>query len=201
MYRWRKFTESERTEALAQRRQLGHPSHSLHHADSGDRSYHLTAACYEHLPHIGLSAARMNQFAADLLEVLQAHADGIAAWALLPNHYHVLVRTGQVLKLLEALGKLHGRTSHAWNGEENTRGRKVWCNAAETVMKGEGHYFATINYIHHNPVKHRYTEKWTEWPWSSAAAWLEACGRKAAEEQWRNYPIKEYGKGWDDPEM
>lgn len=201
MYRWRKFTESEREEALAQRRQLGHPCHSLHHVDSGDQSYHLTAACYEHLPHMGLSLARMNRFAADWLEVLQAHSDRVHAWVLLPNHYHALVRTGRVLTLLKSLGKLHGRTSHAWNGEENTRGRQVWCNAAETVMKSEGHFFATSNYIHHNPVKHRYTGKWTEWPWSSATAWLEASGREAAEAQWRNYPIKEYGQGWDDPEM
>ena len=39
-------------------------------------------------------------------------------------------------------------------------------------MKSDGHYLATVNYIHHNPVKHRYTEKWTDWPWSSARDWM-----------------------------
>jgi putative transposase len=143
----------------------------------------------------------MNCFAAAWLEVLQANAGNLMAWALLPNHYHALVQADRVLDLLKALGQLHGRTSHAWNTEENTRGRQVWCKAAESVMKTEGHYHATINYIHHNPVKHGYVEKWTDWPWSSAASWLEETGRASAEDLWRKYPLQEYGNGWDDPEM
>ena len=201
MYRWRRLTEADREEVLKQRFRRGHPTHSPHHIDSGHRSYHLTAACYEHLPHIGHSIERMNRFAAEWLDVLHARAGIVTAWVLLPNHYHALVRTDRVLDLLKALSQLHGRTSHAWNNEENTRGRQVWCKATETVMKSDGHFLATVNYLHHNPVKHRYTEKWTDWPWSSAAAWLEETGRTAAEEQWRKYPIQEYGIGWDDPEM
>jgi putative transposase len=201
MYRWRTLKEEERREVLEQRLQRGHPIHSPQHIDSGDRSYHLTAACFEHQSHIGHSTKRMNQFAADWLEVLHAGSEGVSAWVLLPNHYHALVRTERVLELLAALGKLHGRTSFTWNGEEATRGRQVWCKAAETVMKSEGHFFATVNYIHHNPVKHRYTEKWTDWPWSSAAEWLEHTGREVAEAQWTKYPIKEYGAGWDDAGM
>jgi putative transposase len=201
MYRWRKLTEADRREVLEHRLQRGHPVHSPLHIDSGDRSYHLTAACFEHSPHIGSTTDRMSQFAVDWLDVLHAESETVTAWVVLPNHYHALVRTDRVLELLTALGKLHGRTSHAWNGEEATRGRQVWCKAVETVIKGEGHFHATVNYIHHNPVKHRYVEKWTDWPWSSAAEWLERTGREAAEAQWRRYPIKEYGAGWDDPEM
>ena len=184
-----------------QRWKRGHPEHSPFHIDSGHRAYHLTAACFAHTAHIGYSTGRMSQFASGLLDVLHEGSDHVTAWVLLPNHYHALVRTEDVVSLLKALGKLHGRTSFAWNGEEAVRGRKIWHNAAETVMKSERHYYATVNYIHHNPVKHRYVEKWTEWPWSSAAAWLAEHGREAAAAQWREYPIGEYGAGWDDAEM
>jgi putative transposase len=201
MYRWRRLTEEDRQEVLVQRRNLGHPIHSPKHIDSGKRYYHITAACFEHRPHIGLSTERMNRFLGDWLNVLHASCEHVNAWVLLPNHYHALVRTDQVLNLLKELGLLHGRTSHAWNGEEGTRGRQVWCKAAETVIKSEGHYFATVNYVHHNPVKHRYTEKWSDWPWSSAGDWLEQHGREAAAEQWKSYPIGEYGAGWDDAEF
>ncbi len=201
MYRWRRLTEEDRRDVLERRRQRGHPEHSPRHVDSGDCAYHITAACFEHRAHIGHSMERMNAFAADWLDVLHADSHKVAAWALLPNHYHALVHSDRVLALLAALGRLHGRTSHAWNGEENTRGRQVWCKAAETVMKSDGHYWATVNYIHHNPVKHRYVEKWTDWPWSSAGEWLERTGRTAAEEQWRKYPIREYGEGWDNADL
>ncbi len=53
----------------------------------------------------------------------------------------------------------------------------------------------------HNPVKHRYTEKRSQWPWSSATEWLQQNSREAAEEQWKKYPIGEYGSGWDDAEL
>ena len=200
-YRWRTLTDEEREEVLEQRSLRCHPTHSPHHIDSGNRSYHLTAACFEHRAHLGHSPERMNAFMVDWLDVLQGRSEKVVAWVLLPNHYHALVHTDRVLELLAALGRLHGRTSHAWNGEESTRRRQVSCKAAETVMKSEAHYHATMNYIHHNPVKHGYTETWTEWPWSSACEWLERAGRDAAEQQWRKYPIKEYGAGWDDPEM
>ena len=29
-----------------------------------------------------------------------------------------------------------------------------------------------MNYVHHNPVRHRYVERWTEWPWSSARQYV-----------------------------
>ena len=38
------------------------------------------------------------------------------------------------------------------DGEEKTRGRQIWCHAAETLMKSERHFWATVNYFHPNPV-------------------------------------------------
>ena len=54
-----------------------------------------------------------------------------------------------------------------------------------------------MNYIHHNPVHHGYVEKWQDWIWSSAAKFLESAGRERAAQIWRDYPILDYGKGWD----
>jgi putative transposase len=96
---------------------------------------------------------------------------------------------------------LHGRTSHAWNGEENARGRKVFFRVADRVMRSERHFWATMNYIHHNPVHHGYVERWPDWPWSSACDFLAQLGRDEAEQIWLEYPIEDYGKGWDDPQM
>jgi putative transposase len=142
----------------------------------------------------------MESFSGALLAVFAAHASHTAAWCVLPNHYHALVETSDVLALLAALGKLHGHSSFSWNGEEGTRGRKVFFRAAERTMRSERHYWATLNYVHHNPVRHGYVEKWTDWPWSSAAEFLAQTGKEEAKRIWREYPLGDYGQGWDDPQ-
>lgn len=65
-------------------------------------------------------------------------------------------------------------------------------------MRGDNHFWATMNYIHHNPVKHGYVNTWTDWPFSSAADFIEEVGRDKAIEIWKSHPILNYGKGWDD---
>src|ERR1039457_6995261 len=86
------------------------------------------------------------------------------------------------------LGRFHGRTSYAWNGEEQTRGRQVFHRATERFMRSERHFFATVNYVNNNPVHHGYVRLWTEWPWSSAAEYLAQTGRAEAERVWKEYP-------------
>jgi putative transposase len=161
----------------------------------------ISASCFEHRAIIGHSTQRMTSFAESLLQTLDDAAEETWAWVVLPNHYHVLVVSKSILELLKALGKLHGKSSFAWNGEENSRGRKVWFNAAETVMKSNAHTAATMNYIHHNPVKHGYAEKWTDWPWSSAQEYLNDVGRGTALEHWNTCPVDQYGDGWDDASL
>jgi putative transposase len=96
---------------------------------------------------------------------------------------------------------LHGRSSRQWNQEERTPGRKCWFGCADRTMRSEAHYWATLNYIHHNPVHHGYVEKWQDWPYSSAAGWIEKVGATEAKRLWQAFPILEYGKGWDEAGM
>jgi putative transposase len=140
----------------------------------------------------------MSEFTDQWLEALTIHVVAIESWVVLPNHYHVVVFTDDVTSVRHAQGKLHGATSFAWNNEEGTRGRKVWCNCLERPLRSEAHYRATLNYVHHNPVKHGYVSRWQDWPWSSAAAYLNKVGPEQAKRNWVEYPILEMGAGWDD---
>lgn len=157
----------------------------------------ITAACFEHVPHIGKFAERMSQLEALLLSEIDQQTSCIYAHAILPNHYHVLLETQNIATLREALGKFHGRTSFAWNKEDNAQGRKVFHGSAETAMKSERHFQATLNYIHNNPVKHGYVKKWQDWPYSSARQYLAAVGEEEAKQHWIEYPIDRYGENWD----
>jgi putative transposase len=143
----------------------------------------------------------MDAFSETLLQVFTARAALIHAWCVLPNHYHALIETDEIMTVLADLGKMHGRLSFEWNGEEQTRGRQVWCGASDRYMRNDAHFWATLNYVHHNPVHHRYVAKWQDWPYSSAAEYLANMDREEAKRIWRDYPVLEYGKGWDDAEL
>lgn len=198
-YLWRRLTLEQRASLLAWRKQRSFPWHSPPHAVGGRGTYHLTAACLDHLPHIGHSAERMGGFCGALLKALRPVTTGIHAWCVLPNHYHLLVSVPDLRNAIRELGKLHGRTSFNWNKEENAPGRKVWHAAADRFMRGDRHFWATMNYIHHNPVRHGYVQRWQDWPYSSVNEFLSSLSRAETERIWRDYPIGDYGAGWDEP--
>ena len=198
MYVWRKMSNSERESVLANRQQLERPWHAPPHFTEGTETrFLLTAACYEHRSVIGRSLDRMAQFEEALIENCEAHCKEIQAWCVLPNHYHLLVDTEWIRELLHALGRLHGRSAREWNLQDETKGRKVWFRIVERAMRSERHFWATLNYIHHNPVKHGYVKKWRDWPFGSARDFLDTFGRNYCEELWQEYPVDRYGEDWD----
>ena len=197
-YLWRQLTPKQREEVLAWRKNNRRPWHAPpHRPNYGHLHFLVSAACYEHAHYIGLTPQRMDSFSAALVDVLQKHSTRIVAWCVLPNHYHALVAAPNILNLIYELGRLHGRTSHAWNGEVGSRGRQVFHRATERYMRSDRHFFATVNYVHHNPVHHGYVRLWTDWPWSTAAEYLAEIGRAEAERIWKEYPLGDYGKKWD----
>jgi putative transposase len=202
MYQWRAMTERERTEVLASRQARHHPWHSPPHwKEDGPARFHLSASCYEHTAIIGASPARMDSFAQELIATCKAQAAPVFAWCLLPNHYHLLIETDAMTPFTRALGQFHGRNSHDWNQADHANGRKVFYRTAERRIRSDGHFWANVNYIHHNPVHHQYVAHWTDWPWSDAREYLTAVGRDEAARIWHTYPVLDYGAGWDNPNL
>lgn len=201
MYRWRKMTPEQRQAALDYRQQHQLPLHAPPHYTRDSGLYLITAACYEHKSIIGVSHERMGAFEKELLETIATLCPECFAWNVLPNHYHLLLRAPDIEALIAALGQLHGRTSFNWNGEEDERGQQVWHRAAETGIKSEGHFFATLNYVLNNAVRHKYVSRWQDWPYSNAEQYLADIGRDEAERRWREYPVLDYGKEWDPPDL
>jgi len=197
MYDWRSMSQRERKEAMACRKAEQRPWHAPPHY-AGEGAYHVSAACYEHSPVIGASPERMADFERELLDALQGASNEVYAWCVLPNHYHVLVDTPEFKAVSAAIGQLHGRLSFLWNGQDKSRGRKVWHRSTDRRIRSERHFWVTMNYVHHNPVHHGYVKRWEDWPFSSARDFLQATGRAEAIRLWKAYPILDYGKGWDD---
>jgi hypothetical protein len=53
----------------------------------------------------------------------------------------------------------------------------------------------------YNPVHPSYVARWTDWPWSSAPEYLARTNPDEAKRIWHEYPLGDYGKGWDEPEI
>ena len=201
-YLWRQLDEKQRANLLAWRKERGYPWHSPpHRPNFGHLRFLITAACYEHHHYIGHNLERMDAFSRDLLAIFSKHASQTFAWCVLPNHYHALVEAPDIKCLLHQLGLFHGKSAFVWNGEERIRGRKVFYRSVERFIRSDRHYWATLNYVHHNPVRHHYVERWTDWPWSSASQYLAETGPQEAKRIWQEYPLREYGDKWDDPNI
>ena len=191
------MTEVEREKALTVRKLRGHPWHRPPHFDvDGSHTYLITGSCKGHEPIIGMSPERMNDFESEIIENLAP-----IAWCVLPNHYHLVMRTSELSHTIGIIGKFHGRISYEWNGIDRTRGRRVWYRSTDRRVRNESHLWATVNYVHHNPVRHGYCKRWQDWPYSSASSFLASVGRKRALEVWQRHPLEEYGAKWDPQEL
>ena len=51
------------------------------------------------------------------------------------------------------------------------------------------------------PTSKQFQERWQDWPFSSAQECLATMGRAETERLWREYPVLDYGKGWDDANL
>ena len=192
MYIWRKISDDERKRVLAERKGRKLPWHSPPHIDfEGPATFIINAACFEHVPIIGRSADRMAECERNLLETCGNVGAKLFAWCILPNHYHLLVRTDRISELRKEIGLFHGRSSRFWNQEDQEIGRQTWFNFFDRNMKSARHYWVSLNYIHHNPVEHGYVKKWQDWPFSSARIFLRDFGREKAEYIWRKYQERE----------
>jgi putative transposase len=197
MYEYRKLSPDERARLVFERLAHGRPPHSPPHFAQNQTVYLLTAACYEHASH--LASPKRREYVLDLLfEGFINAGMEILAWVVLPNHYHLLIHVTEFRRLGPILRKAHGRTSREWNLEDEALGRKVWFRFADRAMRSMRHYYTTLNYIHYNPVKHNYSTSPYDWKETSVHWYLEHMGRAWLRDLWTRYPLKDYGKGWDD---
>jgi len=199
MYEYRHLSPEEKKEILRIRKERGYPLHAPPHPYRDEGYYLITAANYEH-KHIMASPTRRSEFEIALLEKfreINAQTDG---WIIVANHYHILTWVESLDLISRQLKLLHGATSREWNLKDDKVGkRKVWYHFEDRKIRNDRHYYAALNYIHHNPVRHGFCEHANDWPWSSIHLYMEDYGKEWLVEKWNKFkPGKDFGKNWDD---
>jgi putative transposase len=167
------------------------PVHHPPHIFLDDTWYIITGSIYggQHM----LEPIGYKEFVRDQLKARVIEFElNLAAWVILDNHYHILVKSKFGSALPEFLSRLHGRTSFEINGREDKRGRQVWHNYWDTCLFSERDYWTRFNYIHHNPVKHGYVKKMEYWEFSSYRYYLEHKGTEWMADTWEQYPAIDF---------
>jgi putative transposase len=196
-YDYHKLTPQERQELVEERRRRGFPAHRPPHLALDRACYLFTAACYQHQYYLH-TAARRQQILDQLFEQFICHGMSIAAWVVLTNHYHLLIHVPGYEAVPDIFKQVHGRSSYEWNRQDHTLGRKVWYRYSDRLIRSERHYYTTLSYIHYNPVKHNLVKSPYDWSCSSVHWYLEEYGREWLQSLWQCYPVRDYGKKWDD---
>ncbi|MEP7274449.1 MAG: hypothetical protein ABI882_23360 [Acidobacteriota bacterium] len=146
--------------------------HAPVHRLTPEGVFMVTAATlHKHKCFVGTE--RLNLLHSSLLALAKQYLWQLEAWAVFPNHYHFIGRrVPDSGSLATFLRHLHSITARELNGQDGVTGRKVWFNYWETHLTFEKSYFARLNYVHRNAVKHKLVAVANQYPWCSAA-WFE----------------------------
>ena len=148
----------------------------------------VTAACYQHKLHFP-GKKRLDFLQELLFSLAQEFHWQLQAWAILPNHYHLIaVSEDNPESLRTFLSHFHSNATRWLNREESTPGRKIWYQYRDTLLTYERSYLARLNYVHRNPEKHGLVRNAENYRWCSAA-WFARTATPAFYKTVRSFPI------------
>ncbi len=116
----------------------------------------------------------------------------IYAWVVLEDHYHLLIKTSNGINLPKFIGRIHAGFSYEINKLHNKRGRKIWQNYWDRCIRTEFDFWTHFNYIHHNPVKHSFTEFMKDYSFSSFNHWTKKKGLDWIMSVFERYPVVDF---------
>ncbi len=149
------------------------PAHHLR--DAG--TYIITAGTYKKVA-VFKGASRLTVLTNYILELADRYNWSLQAWAVFPNHYHV-VGSSQVPESMRSfLRHLHSVTAIEANKSDHAPGRRVWFEFWETRISFPRSYFARLNYVHQNAVRHGLVRVPSQYPWCSAG-WFESKAERS----------------------
>jgi len=96
---------------------------------------------------------------------------------------------------------INGRSSYMLNRLEKKSGRRIWYSYWDTCIRNIDDFYTRFNYIHNNPIKHKYINSLDELPlykYSSYSYYLETKGQEWISDIFIRYPIIDYVEKYDD---
>ncbi|MCP4634014.1 MAG: transposase [candidate division Zixibacteria bacterium] len=98
----------------------------------------------------------------------------IAAYCLMPNHYHLLIQTPEA-NLSKAMRQINGIYTQIFNRKHGYDG-PLFRGRYKSILVSEDYYLlALVRYIHRNPIKAGIVDSLDKYKWSSHNGYLSAA--------------------------
>ena len=179
-----------------------HPPHIY----KSNTTYFITACTFDNRP-ILASDTHKRLFRELLKEAVQKGPVQLYAWAVLRNHYHLLLLVKEGGNIGNFIRSVNGPTSRRLNELDGCVGRRVWRNYWDRFPRNEAEFWAYFNYIHIQPIKHREVVPGDAedihavlrtYEFSSYQYYLREYGKEWLTDVWTSHPIPDYLMMWDE---
>ncbi len=108
-----------------------------------------------------------------LLDLAEKYSWQLQAWAVFPNHYHIVALSPPAgATLVQLIRHFHGLTAIELNRRDNAVGRQVWYQYWDKELTFQRSYLARLSYVHRNAVHHGLVREPSLYPWCSAG-WFQ----------------------------
>jgi putative transposase len=96
------------------------------------------------------------------------------AWVVMKDHYHFIAQSpDNALSLKMLVQGIHSINAKFVNRVDNAPRRRIWYNYWDTCLQTERSYYARMNYVILNPVKHGLVDNPEDYPFSSYRYFVE----------------------------
>ena len=95
----------------------------------------------------------------------------IAAYCLMPNHYHVLVKTPES-NISRGMGHLNGVYTKRYNSRHECDGQLFRGRYKSILIDTDSNMLQVVRYIHRNPIEAEIAEKMDSYKWSSHKGYI-----------------------------
>ena len=110
-----------------------------------------------------------------LFDAVSDYGWGLDAYSLFSNHYHFVGYTrGDSGSLSRLIQYFHSESAKALNLMDSKKGRRVWYQYWDKCLTYEASYYARLNYVNNNPVRHGLVPVASQYPFCSAPE-FERC--------------------------
>jgi putative transposase len=152
------------------------PHAPLHRFDEAG-IYFVTGATHQKA-HLFRDSTALDALQAHLFENAKKNDCWLQAWALLSNHYHLVVACDAGEHVKKMIQRFHTESAIDINRRDGARGRHVWFQYRDTRLTFEASWLPRLRYTHENAVHHGLARVATQYPWCSAS-WFERTARPA----------------------